>query len=119
MWWLKNKNNAKHGLSIYVETNKHKILFDTTWNDLFIKNKMDIKNVLNIYISEVIIAAVKRDLGIGYVIKNLVENEKDLEILNVKEKLPSVMINLIYDKRYLTSAPHKFLKDYIDQSIEK
>ena len=88
-------------------------------NAVFSKHKVDIKNVLNVYISEVIIAAFKRDLGIGYVIKNLVEDESDLEILKIKEELPDVMINLIYDRRYLTTAPHKFLVDYIDSNIEK
>ena len=46
---------SKHGLSIYVETSKHKILFDLGPNELFIKNAqkldIDIKNIDTVIIS--------------------------------------------------------------------
>ena len=92
-------------------------------NDLDIllkKYNVEIKNVINIHTSEMIISAVKKDLGIGYVIYNLVENDiinNELELLKIKENLPNVEINLIYDKQFLTTAPKKFIEDYIEYKI--
>lgn len=82
------------------------------------KNKIEAENILNIHTSEMIISAVKRDLGIGYVIEDLVDTEtKDLEIIKLKEKLPTVEINLVYNPHYLTTAPKKFIEDYIDYNL--
>lgn len=75
-----------------------------------------VDNVLNVHTSEMIIGAVKKDLGIGYVIANLVDNEVkngEMKILPIKEKLPTVMINLVYNPNYLTTAPLTFIKEYI------
>ncbi len=48
------KLKCKHGLSLYIETNTHKILFDTGPNDLFLKNA----EVLGVDISAVDIAVI-------------------------------------------------------------
>lgn len=85
------------------------------------ENNVEIENVINIHTSEMIISAVKKDLGIGYVIENLVESElktSELEKLNIKEKLPTVDINIIFDKRSLTTAPKKFIEKYIDYNFK-
>ena len=90
-------------------------------DELFIKNNIDIENVVNIYTSEMIISAVKKDLGIGYIIYNLVEDDiknGELELLNIKEVLPTVEINIIFDKNFLTTAPKKFIENYIDYELE-
>lgn len=84
------------------------------------KNNIDIQNIINIHTSEMIISAVKKDLGIGYVIQNLVENEVDnneIEILNIKETLPTVEINMIYDNHFLTIAPKRFIEEYINYNL--
>lgn len=90
--------------------------------DILLKNNnINIQNIVNIHTSEMIISAVKKDLGIGYVIYNLVENEiknNEIEVLNIKENLPSVEINIIYDNHFLTTAPRKFIEDYIDYKLE-
>ena len=89
--------------------------------DLLIENNINIDNIINIHTSEMIISAVKRDLGIGYVIYDLVEkevNDGELAVLNIKEQLPTVMINLLYDKSYLTPSSKIFIKDYIDSNLE-
>lgn len=85
-------------------------------NDLdiiFEKNNLIPQNVLNIHTTEMITAAVKRDLGIGYVIYNLVKNDKELKVINLKEKLPTVDINIIYNKELLTKAPLEFIENYL------
>ena len=68
-----------------------------------------------------IISAVKKDLGIGYIIYNLGDDDiknGELEILNIKEKLPTVEINIIFDKIFLTTAPKKFIDNYIDYDFK-
>lgn len=90
-------------------------------NVLLENNNVNIQNVINIHTSEMIISAVKRDLGIGYVIYNLIENDvknNEMEVLKIKEKLPSVEINIVYDKHFLTTAPKKFIYDYINHDLE-
>lgn len=84
-------------------------------------NNINIQNIINIHTSEMIISAVKKDLGIGYVIYNLVENEiknNEIEVLNIKEKLPTVDINIVYAPYFLTTAPKRFIEDYIDYNLE-
>lgn len=87
-------------------------------DELLSNNNINIENVINIHTSEMIISAVKKDLGIGYIISNLVSNDKDLEVLNIKEKLPTVEINIIFDKNFLTTAPKKFIEEYIDYDFK-
>ena len=90
-------------------------------DELLNKNNINIENVINIHTSEMIISGVKKNLGIGYVIYNLVEDDiknEELEILDIKEKLPTVEINIIFDKSFLTTAPKKFIENYIDYDFE-
>lgn len=82
-------------------------------NDMFNKYDVNIENVINIHTSEMIISAVKKRLGIGYVIYNLVENESDIKVLHIKEPLPTVEINIVYDSSFLTTAPKRFIEEYI------
>lgn len=78
-------------------------------------------NVLSIETSEMIITAIERDLGIGYVIQNLVENEMKNELfkeVKLKEKLPEVEINLLYISKYLTKVPQKYIEDFMNIKIK-
>lgn len=84
---------------------------------LLYNNEIDIKNVLNIHTSEMIISAVREDLGIGYVIENLVEKDienNEIEILKIKEKLPTVDIEFICEPSYLTTAPKYFIENWLN-----
>ena len=87
--------------------------------EYFIKNDCSINNILNIHTSEVIIGAIKRNLGIGYVIKDLVTDE--LEKGTLKEiklpNLPTVGISLVYVKDYMTISPKLFLNKYYNIDI--
>lgn len=90
-------------------------------DEMFFKRKINIQNVLNIHTSEMIISAVKKDLGIGYVIHNLVEDDiknEELLLLPIEEKLPTVSINIVFDKNFLTTAPKKFIEEYIDYDFK-
>ncbi len=86
----------------------------------FIDNRVEINNVINIHTSEMIISAIKEGLGIGYVIYDLVKEELDngeLVLLDL-DSLPKINIELVYIKQYLTEAPVRFIKTYIDEDLD-
>ena len=87
---------------------------------IFEKNNIELNNVINIHTSEMIAGSIKKDLGIGYiiydVIKDNVENG-DFQIIDIKDKLPKIMINLVYIEKYLTIAPKFFIENYLKINI--
>lgn len=87
-------------------------------DELFINHNINHVNSLNLHTSEMIISAVKNNIGIGYVIRRLLDKEDNLKVINIKEKLPTVKINIIYNNKYLTITPKKFINMYIDKTIE-
>lgn len=88
-------------------------------DEVLIKNKVELNNVLNIHTSELIIGAIKRKLGVGYVIKELVTHEinngylKEIKI----DGLPKTGISLVYIDSFLTDSPRVFLKEYYNIEI--
>lgn len=84
---------------------------------LFEKNGIKPTNVMNIHTSEMILGAVKKDLGIGYIIEDLIIDDPEVCKVNIKEKLPKIEINLVYVKKYLTIVPTKFIKKFIDDKF--
>ena len=82
----------------------------------FEKNNFEPNNVINIHTSEMIVGAIKKDLGIGYiiydVIKDNVENG-EFQIIKFIEDLPKTEINLVYIEKYLTIAPKYFIEEYL------
>lgn len=121
--FITNKSNDTNIKSIKELKDKQLILpIKGTANrnnldEVFNKYKIYNLNALNLHTSEMIISAVKKNLGIGYVIENLALNDSDIKILNIKEQLPTVKIMLVYNKKYLPVAPKKFIKSYIDNDI--
>lgn len=82
----------------------------------FEKNNFEPNNVINIHTSEMIVGAIKKDLGIGYiiydVIKDNVENG-EFQVIKFRENLPKTEINLVYIEKYLTIAPKYFIEEYL------
>lgn len=87
-------------------------------DELFIKTNVFPSKVINIHTSEVILNATFNRLGVGYVISDLIKNDSDFELVKVKEKLPTTDIDLVYNKRFLTNAPKKFIESYIKLDIK-
>jgi DNA-binding transcriptional LysR family regulator len=90
-------------------------------DEIFDNSNITINNVINIHTSEMIIGAVKKDLGIGYIIYDLVKNDienGELKLINIKEQLPTITINLVYIPKYLTTAPLTFIKTFIANDIK-
>lgn len=87
---------------------------------IFEKNNVELNNVINIHTSEMIAGSIKKDLGIGYiiydVIKDNVENG-EFKIIDIKENLPKITINLVYIEKYLTIAPKFFIENYLKINI--
>lgn len=88
-------------------------------DEVLVKNKVELNNVLNIHTSELIIGAIKRKLGVGYVIKELVQHEinngyfKEVKL----DGLPMTGISLVYIESFLTDSPRVFLKEYYSIEI--
>ena len=98
-------------LPIKGTTNRKKL------DQLFIKNNVKPKKIINIHTSEVILNAVNHNLGIGYLISDIVKKDDNYEIINIKEELPTADIVFAYNKKYLTTAPIRFIEEYINFEI--
>ena len=78
------------------------------------------KNVLEFETEELIIEAVRRNLGVGYVVKSAIKylvDAKILEYVNIEEKLPEMEINLVYIKNNLTNISKLFITEEINKDI--
>lgn len=85
---------------------------------LFERNNIELNNVIT---SEMIVGAIKKDLGIGYIIYDIVKDNidnKEFKLINIKENLPKIEINLVYIEKYLTTAPKYFIENYLKIHID-
>lgn len=102
---------SQHWILPFSFTNTRKRL-----NKLLEKHQISIEASMEIDITELIIDAVKRGLGFGYVIKDSVK--KDLTDKKVYEiqtniELPKISIYLINLKGQLTKSDMKLIKEYL------
>ncbi len=87
---------------------------------IFEKNNVELNNVINIHTSEMIVGSIKKDLGIGYIIYDVVKDNiknGEFKIVKIKENLPKVTINLVFIEKYLTIAPRYFIENYLNIHI--
>lgn len=80
------------------------------------KYNVKIKDTMQCDVTEVRVDATKRELGIGYVMKEAVKKELESEELFEVElpiELPSININLMYIKDQLTKVDKSFIKSYL------
>ncbi|MBQ6323784.1 MAG: LysR family transcriptional regulator [Bacilli bacterium] len=85
-------------------------------NNLFKENGLDIEPQLEYGTEELIIDSVRRNMGIGYVVKDAVDyliDEGKIEYIDLKEQLPTMEINLVYINNFLTNIGEKFIKEEI------
>ena len=87
-------------------------------DELFNKNGVNPSKIINIHTSEVILNAVDNNLGIGYVISDIIKNNKNFKKIKVEEKLPTTDIDIVFNKKFLTKAPKRFIEDYINLEIK-
>ena len=80
------------------------------------ENGVHIKSTLEIDITELKISAVKRGLGIGYVMKDSVQqelNNKELYEVKVPMELSKSTLRLSFLNGQLGKLDKKFIKDYL------
>lgn len=77
-----------------------------------LENIIDIKPQLEYGTEELIIESVKRNMGVGYVVKGetLKIDKNKLDIIDLNIPLPTVEINLVYIDSYLTPLAREFIK---------
>ena len=83
-------------------------------DEVFIKHNVFPNKTINIHTSEGILTAVRNDLGLGYVIENIYKNDNTYKKIDIKEKLREEDIIMIYNKKFLTTAPKKFIEEFIN-----
>ena len=80
------------------------------------KYNVKLNVVLEVETTDLIISAVKKQIGIGYVVKESVKNElenKELIELKTEYNLPKLQLNLVYIDDYLTNLSKFFIKNHI------
>ena len=80
------------------------------------ENSVDYNVVLSVDTTDLIISSVKKDIGIGYVVKECVKEElknNKLKELKLDCELPKFKLRLIYNKDYLSYPAIKFINEYI------
>lgn len=87
-------------------------------DEILLKNNVNINKVINIHTSEGIITGVKNSLGIGYIISDIIKDDENFKCIDIDTKLHEEDIALIYNKKFLTKAPIKFIKDYVNIDIK-
>ena len=86
---------------------------------LLMHKEIELKPFITIETTEMLIDAVKKNMGIGYVMRNAIDEElksKELEEINVNIQLPRLLLNLVYIENNLTYIPKIFMKE-IKESI--
>lgn len=87
-------------------------------NEIFIKHNITPKKTINIHTSEGILTAVKKGLGIGYVIEDIYKKDSSFKKIDINEKLREEDIIMIYNKKFLTTAPKRFIEEFIKVKIK-
>ena len=87
-------------------------------DEIFIKHNIIPKKTINIHTSEGILTAVKKGLGLGYVIEDIYKDDKTFKKVKVNEKLREEDIIMIYNKKFLTNAPKRFIEEFINVKIK-
>ena len=75
---------------------------------------IELKPFITIETTEMLIDAIKKNMGIGYVMRNAIEEElknKELEEINVNIQLPKLLLNLVYIESNLTNIPKVFMEE--------
>lgn len=75
---------------------------------------IELKPFITIETTEMLIDAVKKNMGIGYVMKKAVEeeiNNKELKEIKVNIQLPKLLLNLVYIENSLTNIPKIFMQE--------
>lgn len=87
-------------------------------DEVFIKHNVIPKKTINIHTSEGILTAVKNDMGLGYVIEDIYKDNDMYKKVEINAKLREEDIIMIYNKKFSTTAPEKFIEEFINVKIK-
>ena len=87
-------------------------------DEVLIKKDVKIKRAINIHTSEGILTAVKNDLGVGYIIEDIVKGDDTYKCINIKTKLHKEEVVLIYNRKFLTKVPLRFIEEQLNIKIK-
>lgn len=87
-------------------------------DEILIKKKVKIKRVINIHTSEGILTAVKKDLGVGYIIEDIIKDDDTYKCIDIKTKLHQEEVALVYNKKFLTKVPLRFIEEQLNIKIK-
>ena len=107
---LKELENLRYILNFEYTSTTKKLM------ETLIRYNISIKASIECDITELRIDCVKRNLGIGYVMRESVKKElenKELYEVELPIELPISKMNLIYVKEQLTEVDKKFIKQYL------
>lgn len=87
-------------------------------DEILIKKDVEIKRAINIHTSEGILTAVKNDMGVGYIIEDIVKGDDTYKCINIKTKLHKEDVALIYNRKFLTKVPLRFIDEQLNIKIK-
>ena len=108
------KDLEKVPLVLPVPGTNHRRFLD----EVLIKNNIKVNNVINIHTSEGILTGVRNNFGVGYIIFDIIKGNDEFKILEVKEKLHEEYIVMIYNNKFLTTAPTRFIEENLNIKIK-
>ena len=86
-------------------------------DEILIKNNVKVNKSINIHSSEGILTGVKNNLGVGYIISDIIKDDKNFKCIDIDTKLHEEDIILVYNKEFLNKAPRRFIKEYLNTDI--
>lgn len=103
---LKELNNYNLVLPVKRSTPRKQL------DNICAKVEVELKPFMTIETTEMLIDSIKKEMGVGYVLRQAVNRElkeKELFELKIKEKLPTLTLNIVYVREYLTNIPRTFM----------
>lgn len=85
---------------------------------ILLKHDVKINKVINIHTSEGILTGVKNNCGVGYIISDIIKDNDEFKTIDIKEKLHEESIVIIYNKKFLTTAPIRFIEENLKIDIK-
>jgi len=87
-------------------------------DEIFVKCGIEPKKKINIHTSEGILNGVKNDMGVGYILRDLVKDNDEYKYIDVEEELPGCQIIMVVDKTALSTVPRKFIDEFMKIEIK-
>lgn len=122
MCFIKSKDN-KTNITKLKDLTKYDLILPGTrgsirknLDKIFDKNELYVESKLDFDTEELIIEAVRRNLGIGYVVEDAIDYLVDANIIDkisIKESLPYFEINLVSIDSYLSNIAKLFIEEEI------